>query len=137
MQKKNKFGNKKVFFDNHIFASKKEKDTYILLKQAIENGSITDLSLQPKFELIPAIWENKTIQLKTKTKVISKCVQRPITYIGDFSFYKDNIRYVVDCKISPKMLPPEYVLKEKLFRWKFGYSIIRIYKPLEILNVIG
>ena len=35
---------------------------------------------------------------------------------------------VEDVKASPKMIPQEFVLKEKLLFWKYGIKIKRVYK---------
>ena len=40
---------------------------------------------------------------------------------------------VEDVKISNYLLPKDYILKEKLFRWKYGFSIKRVYKPNDVI----
>ena len=50
---------------------------------------------------------------------------------ADFRYNKDGVVVVEDVKISPKMLPPEYILREKMFRYKFGFPIKRVYKPTD------
>jgi len=50
---KNKFGAKRITIDNINFHSKKEGNHYLYLKSLLENGEISDLELQPRFEIIP------------------------------------------------------------------------------------
>lgn len=131
--KRSKYGNSKVEYDGHRFDSKREKDRYILLKQAEKDGKIKQLTLHPKFELIPSVKETYIKHLKTKDKEVERTVQLAITYTADFSYYKDGVYVVEDVKASPNLaaLDKAFLLKEKLFRWKFGYCIKRVYKPNE------
>lgn len=122
-----KYNNKNVIYDNIKFDSTKEGKRYLVLKQAERDGIISDLELQVKFELIPPIKEEYIKHLKTKDKVITRTLQLPITYICDFRYIKDSNIVIEDVKASPKMIPNDYKLKEKLFFWKFGIRIIRIY----------
>lgn len=133
MVKRPKYGNSKVLLGGIEFDSKKERDRYLVLKEAQEKGIISNLELQPKFELIPKVTEKVVEHLKTKDKVVEKFVQHPITYIADFAYEKDGIKVVEDVKSSPKAdaIDDKFLIKEKLFRWKFGFSIRRIYKATE------
>jgi hypothetical protein len=136
MYKKNKvpkYRNTKVEFDRVKFDSKREKDRYVFLKQKEKEGVISDLKLQPKYELIPAIKEKYIKQLKTKTKECERTLQFAITYRGDFSYYKNGVLVVEDVKASPQTaaLDKAFLLKEKLFRWKYGFSIKRVYKETD------
>lgn len=129
--RKSKYGNKKVEYDNITFASKKEKNRYIVLKQAEKEGVISNLELQPMFELIPKVSETYVKHLKTKDKEGERMVQRPITYIADFRYIKNGTIIVEDVKASEYMLDPVFIIKEKLFRWKFGFPIKRVFKANE------
>lgn len=130
-KKRQKYGNSKVEYNGIKFDSKKEMQRYILLKQAEENGVISDLQLQVRFELIPAIKEEYIEHLKTKDKVKTRTLQLPITYTCDFRYMKDGCEVIEDVKASPKMLPKEFILKEKLMFWKFGIRIRKVYKDKE------
>lgn len=125
-----KYLNKKVVVDGITFDSKKESQRFLVLKDAQEQGLISELELQPCFELIPKITETYTKHLKTKDKECERTVQLAITYKGDFAYIKDGIKVVEDVKASPHRaaLDPKFLIKEKLFRWKFGFSIKRVYK---------
>lgn len=124
-----KYGNKKVTAFGITFDSKKEMQRYLVLKEAQERGIISDLERQPQFVLIPKVTETYVKHLKTKDKECERTVQLPITYKGDFRYVKDGVTVVEDVKASAYMLDPKFLIKEKLFRWKFGFSIKRVYKP--------
>lgn len=130
-QRKRKYKNKKVVNTFGTWDSKKELQRFLVLKDAEEKGIISDLQRQVKFELIPAIKEEYIEHLKTKDKIKTRLIQRAITYTCDFQYVKDGELIVEDVKASPKMaaLDKSFLIKEKLFRWKFGFSIKRIYKP--------
>jgi hypothetical protein len=134
-KKRNKYGNTKVNYDGHTFDSKKEMQRYIVLCAAQEQGVISNLELQPKFTLIPEVVETYYKQLKTKLKLCEHVVQRAITYNGDFAYTKDGERVVEDVKASPKTaaLDKAFLLKEKLFRYRMGFSIKRVYNPNDLI----
>lgn len=131
--KVNKYRNKKVSFQGEEFDSKREMQRYLVLKDAESKDIIQNLQKQVKFELIPKIEEDVVIHLKTKDKIQRKTIQQPITYRADFVYEKDGTMVVEDIKISEYLLPKEYLLKEKLFRWKYGFSIKRVYKPNDVI----
>lgn len=131
--RRNKYHNCKTKYNSMTFDSIKERDRYIFLKGAESNGVISNLELQPTFELIPKITEKIIKHLKTKDKVEDKFIQHPITYTADFAYVKDGVKVVEDVKASPKpyAIDEVFKLKEKLFRWKFGFSLRRVYKATE------
>lgn len=129
--KKQKFKNKKTTIDNIVFDSKREGQRWLFLKEKEKAGEISNLQRQVKFELIPPIYEEQTIQLKTKEKVINKLLQKGIYYICDFQYEKDGEVITEDIKIAPHLIPKEYLLKEKLMFWKYRIRIKRVYKPNE------
>lgn len=124
-----KYGNKRVEWQGQTFDSKKELQRWLVLVEAEAKGIISDLERQPQFELIPKVTETYVKHLKTKDKECERTVQLPITYKGDFRYVKDGVTVVEDVKASAYMLDPKFLIKEKLFRWKFGFSIKRVYKP--------
>lgn len=130
-QKRQKYNNKKVEYNDIPFDSKKEKDRFVFLKEAEEQGLISNLQRQVKFELLPAIKEKYIKHLKTKEKECERTVQLAISYTCDFQYEKDGVMVVEDIKPSPALIPKEFVLKEKLFRYKYGFSIKIVYKPNE------
>lgn len=130
-EKGNKYNNTKVEYDGIKFDSKREMQRYILLREAEENGIISNLELQVKYELIPAVREEYIEHLKTKDKVKTRTLQLPITYTCDFQYLKDGVLIVEDVKASPKMLPKEFVLKEKMMFALKGIRIKKVYSIKE------
>ena len=51
-KKRNKFGAVRTTVDGIVFHSKAESQDYVKLKAALNNGKITDLELQPKYNLL-------------------------------------------------------------------------------------
>lgn len=129
--KKNKYNNKKIVNEFGTWDSKKEHQRYMFLQEAEKKGLIRDLKRQVRFELIPAIKEEYIEHLKTKDKVKTRTLQHAICYTCDFRYSKDGVVIVEDVKASPKMLPKEFILKEKLMFWRYGIRIKRVYKADE------
>lgn len=128
---RSKYGNSKVEYQGIKFDSKREMQRYIILKDAENKGLISDLRMQVKFELIPAVKETYIQHLKTKDKECTRTLQLPITYTCDFAYIKDNETVIEDVKISKSMLPKEYVLKKKMMFALKGIQIREIYKVNE------
>ena len=129
-KKGNKYKNEKVEFDGIKFDSKRERDRYMVLKDAERRGVISELKCQPKFTLIPAQYHEEAKQLKTKVKMVKKCDFLAITYTGDFQYVKDGKVVVEDVK---GMGTPEYKLKEKMMAYFHHIIIRRIKKPNEAI----
>lgn len=105
----NKYHNKKCFYKDMTFGSKKERDYYVILEMMLKNKQITDLKTQVKFELQPSF--------KFKGKTI-----RSINYIADFTYVKDGKLIIVDTKGYRTEV---YKLKKKMMQFK-GYDIEEI-----------
>lgn len=104
-----KYNNTKVLKDGRLFDSKKEMRMYVVLKRLQEEGKIKDLQCQVKYELQPRF---------EILKRGVKRVNRPITYSPDFVFFdnrEDRVR-VLDAKGARTDI---YLLKKKLFEWRF------------------
>ena len=129
-KKGNKYKNEKVEFGGIKFDSKRERDRYMVLKDAERRGVISELKCQPKFTLIPAQYHEEAKQLKTKVKMVKKCDFLAITYTGDFQYVKDGKVVVEDVK---GMVTPEYKLKEKMMAYFHHIIIRRIKKPNEAI----
>lgn len=102
--KPHKYGARKHRLGNHVFHSGKEAARYRDLKQQEMVGIISDLELQPKFELQSGFTH------KGKR-------YRPIFYIADFRYKKDGIEIVEDVKGYHTDV---YKLKKKLFLKKYN-----------------
>lgn len=125
---RSKYGNKKAKANGKVFDSKKERSRYYTLQVLEKAGEISDLRMQVPFEIIPAVYEKVEKQLKTKVKIVDRCVQRATHYIADFVYTdKDGNMVVEDVKGSSSILTPEFRLKMKLMRYVHGIQI-KIYE---------
>jgi len=109
---KMKYKNQKIMIDGIKFDSKREAEYFLYLKQLQKDGLISDLELQPKFELQP--------HFKFNGKMV-----RAINYIADFRYYdvKKGEYVVVDVK---GMKTDVYKLKKKLFEYKYNTEIVEV-----------
>ena len=109
----NKYHNKKCFYKDMAFDSKKERDYYVILEMMLKNNQITDLKTQVKFELQPSFkFNGKTI--------------RSISYIADFTYIdKKNKLHIIDVKSEATKKDKVYRLKKKMMQYK-GYDIEEI-----------
>ena len=120
---KTKYGSKKVTFDGITFDSKKEGMRYLKLREMQKAGEISNLRLQVPYELLPAIWRDEVVHLKTKDKVVRKLVQRPVHYVADFVYEKDGKEVVEDAK---GMRLGEYIVKKKMMLALKGIEILEV-----------
>lgn len=122
--KARKYHNKKVVYEGIEFDSKKECARYKALLLLEKAGKISNLRLQVPYELIPNIYETELVQLKTKVKEKTRCVQKSVKYVADFVYKDENGNEVVeDVKGSLKLLTREYILKKKMMRAFLGITI--------------
>lgn len=120
---RNKYHASKVTFDGITFDSKKEGLHYLKLKDMERKGEISDLRLQVPYELLPAIYREEVVHLKTKDKVVQKLVQRAVYYVADFVYVKDGEECVIDTK---GMRLADYILKKKMMLALKGIEITEI-----------
>lgn len=110
----NKYRSKKYYIDGYKFDSKKEAKRYQELKLLEEGKVISNLILQPKFELQPKFrYDGKG--------------ERAIHYIADFIYWdiENSCEVVEDVK---GFKTTEYKLKRKLFLYNWGnrYKFVEI-----------
>ena len=74
----NKYRNRKVATSHGTFDSKREYRRYQELMILQRAGKISELRRQVKYELLPS------------QRINGKCVERPLYYIADFVYTKDN-----------------------------------------------
>ena len=120
-----KYRNIVTEIDGHKFDSRKEAKYYLVLRDRLQHGEISNLRMQVPYELAPAIYEDEIKHLKTKDKVVRKCVQRAVQYVADF-VYTDNAsgeEKVIDTK---GFRTKEYIVKKKILRALKGIAIIEI-----------
>lgn len=118
---RSKYGNKKAKANGMVFDSRRERSRYYTLQTLEKAREISDLRMQVSFELLPAIYETVEKQLKTKTKLVEKCVQRAVHYVADFVYKDKNGNVVVED--SKGMKTKEYLLKKKMMRSLLGIEI--------------
>lgn len=113
--KKNKYNNSKTELDGHVFDSRKEAKHYVYLRSLQSAGKITNLELQPRYELQPGYRGRDGVWV------------RPIAYVADFR-YRDAVDgsvVVVDVKSKITESNPVYRLKRKLFLFKYPDVVFR------------
>ena len=106
-----KYNSRKTTVDGITFDSKKEARRYLVLKQMEQDGEIKNLRLQVPVELIPSF----EIMVDGK-----KRKRRPITYIADFVYYKNDEKVIEDVK---GLRTPVYNIKKKLFEYRYHETI--------------
>ena len=94
-----KYRSRKITRDGMTFDSVKEYKRFCELSLLLKAGTITDLERQVKFVLIPS------------QRIDGKVVERPCTYIADFS-YKENGKLVIEDTKGFKT--KDYIIKRKL-----------------------
>lgn len=135
MAKKNKpkYHNKKVEYDGILFDSIKEKDRYIVLKQAERDGLISELTLQPRWELLPAKKEQYIEHKKAKDVVKERTILLPMRYTADFSYIKDGEFVVEDVKGSPYTLSKDVPLRLKMMKYFHDIDVRLVYKANDMI----
>ena len=118
---RSKYGSIKAKHNGMVFDSRRERNRYIILSALQRAGEISDLRTQVSFELIPAVYETVEKQLKTKVKMVERCVQKATHYIADF-VYKDKEGNMV-VEDSKGVKTKEYILKKKMMRAFLGIEI--------------
>lgn len=126
-KKGERYNHTKVEVDGLKFDSKKEYERYLFLKKEVESGNISNLRTQVTYELIPAVTEEYVEHLKTKDKIKTRTLQRPITWTADFVYDKVGEEIVEDVKPSKFLLSDRFVIKEKLFFWRYRKKIRLVY----------
>lgn len=103
-KKQNKYRNIKTEIDGINFDSKGEARRYQELKLLEKAGEISDLELQPKFELQPTFRKNNV-------------THRSINYIADFK-YKDKMGNIIVEDFKGKKTQV-FRIKEKMFEYVY------------------
>ncbi|MBH0311276.1 DUF1064 domain-containing protein [Alcaligenes nematophilus] len=107
---KRKYGNRKTVIDGHTFDSKREAARYGVLKLLERTGTITDLELQPRFELIP------------KQRRDDGRPERACEYVADFR-YTDTRTGQTVIEDAKGMRTRDYIVKRKLMLQVHGISV--------------
>lgn len=102
-----KYGAKLTEVDGIVFASQAEARRYGELKLMLAAGAISQLEIQPRYDLVV---EGVKIG----------------TYVGDFAYVEDG-RYVLEDVKSPATITPVYRLKRKLVKALYGLEIKEVF----------
>lgn len=124
---KGKYLAKKIDIDGIIFASKKESQRYIVLRDMVKNGEIFELELQKTFNLIPPQKEPDTIGVKGGVKK-GKTIERAVDYIADFVYKDKNGNTIVEDVKGFKMSTAYavFAIKRKLMLYRYGIKVEEI-----------
>ena len=128
------YGIKKVEYDGITFDSHPEVDCYRILREAEKKGLICDLKLKEVFTLIPRQTERVEVKLKTKTKIVEKFCEHPLTYESDFTYTQDGKKIILDVKSD--WLTEDYRIKRKVARW-VGHPITECHNPYDLFPEIA
>lgn len=123
-----KYLNKKTEVEGITFDSKKEASYWLYLRQLEKNGEISNLRRQVSFEVIPAVYGERVVRLKTKEKRESYCIQRAACYVADFVYVETATgkQVVVDVKSPITRKNAEYRLKKKMMLAFNGIEVVEI-----------
>ena len=130
--KNNKYHNIKCEYNGIKFDSTKEMKRYIVLDNAQQSGLISNLERQVQYTLLPTIYEDVEVKLKTKSKMVRRVAQRAVVYNCDFRYTdKDGNVVVEDVKATKNLaaLDKAYLLKKKMMRFFHGILIKEVYSP--------
>lgn len=112
---KNKFRAKRHVFNDHTFASGREKRRYQQLLLLERAGEINQLELQPKYEIIPR-------QLKPNGGVEIRA-----EYTADFRYIENGAVVVEDVKSKATAKLADYVLRRKLMLLIHGIEVREVF----------
>lgn len=100
----NKYNAKRVEINGVVFDSKKESRDAVKLQRLASTGVISNLQYQVKFVLQEGYKNNQGKSI------------RPICYVADFVYERDNQKYVQDSK---GVRTEVYKIKRKLFEKRY------------------
>lgn len=120
MRRGNKYHAQKLTTPEGTFDSRKEYNRWCELKLLEQSGQISQLCRQQSFTLIPEQREPDIIGPRGGVKR-GKLIEKPVCYIADFLYVKDEQTIVEDCK---GMRTPDYIIKRKLMLYVFGVRIL-------------
>lgn len=106
VKKPNKFHAQKTVINGVVYDSKKESRRAVELEYLEKAGKIKNLERQKRFVLQEGFVNNEGKKI------------RPISYLADYYYEKDGQKVVEDVK-SPATRTQVYMLKKKLFMFKY------------------
>lgn len=112
-QSRTKYGNRKVAYDGYKFDSKRECDRYKELRILEAAGKITELKIQPKFQL-------RTGEKDIKIRSGRYPNGRRVAYFADFSYMDDYGLVIEDVKGQDT---PVSKLKRAIVEAQYGIPV--------------
>lgn len=106
VKKPNKFHAQKTVVNGVVYDSKKESKRALELEYLEKAGNIKNLERQKRFVLQEGFVNNEGKKI------------RPISYLADYYYEKDGQKVVEDVK-SPATRTQVYMIKKKLFQFKY------------------
>lgn len=129
-KKNNKYNAKKVVVDGITFDSETESKRYVALKQAMTDGIISDLELQPQYIILPAIKGTRVKHFKRiPDRIEEYTIQQPVKYTADFRYIKDGQAVVEEVKGSKWSISRDYPLRAKMLRYFHGIQVNLVFDP--------
>lgn len=104
-----KYHSRKTEIDGILFDSKAEAERYLELRTMQEAGEISELKLQPVYELIPTFRKNGKTYRRTVYKADFSYIQNGQLIVEDFKGFKTDV----------------YKLKKKLFEFHYPHLTIK------------
>lgn len=127
-----KYRAKKVVYDGIEFDSETEGKRYLTLKQAQEAGLISDLELQPKYIILPAIKGTRVKHFKRiPDRIEEYTIQQPSRYTADFRYIKDSQIVVEEVKGSKWNISRDFPLRKRMLRYFHGIDVKMVFDPNE------
>ncbi len=106
--KRRKYNNTPTEIDSVTFASKREADRYLVLRDMVKAGEIRALQLQPKFPLHVVRFDGVQVEVGC--------------YVADFQYVRaDGTVATEDAK---GLRTPLYILKKKMVENEYGVTIL-------------
>jgi len=129
--KQSKWHNTPCEYNGIKFDSHKERDRYIFLKSLEDKGVISDLKRQVRYTVCPAVYGEREVQLKTKTKIEKYTRQIASYYYADFTYMLNGELVVEDIKGAEGTETEVFRLKAKLMLAHNGIEVKKVYNPTE------
>lgn len=129
--KQSKWHNTPCEYNGIKFDSHKERDRYIFLKSLEDKGVISDLKRQVRYTVCPAVYGEREVQLKTKTKIEKYTRQIASYYYADFTYMLNGDLVVEDIKGAEGTETEMFRLKAKLMLAYNGIEVKKVYNPTE------
>lgn len=127
--KQSKWHNTPCEYNGIKFDSHKERDRYIFLKSLEDKGVISDLKRQVRYTVCPAVYGEREVQLKTKTKIEKYTRQIASYYYADFTYMLNGELVVEDIKGAEGTETEVFRLKAKLMLAYNGIEVKKVYNP--------